>query len=91
MIVLYILAQVVRLALELFLLAMLVRAVYSWFVHEETALMAFLLTITEPIILPFRILTSKIRAFQTLPIDIAYMMAYIAVSILVSILPPISL
>lgn len=91
MVVLYILAEVVRLALELFLLAMFVRAILSWFVREETPLMAFLMTITEPVILPFRILTGKISALRTLPIDIAYLLAYIAVSILVSILPPISL
>ena len=79
---LYIISNVVRIALTVLQLAMLVRAVLSWFPIEPNGFTEFLYTVTEPLIYPFRALFVKLNWFQNMPIDMAFTAAYITLLLL---------
>ena len=68
-------------------LAMLVRAILSWFPMQPNKFTDFLFGITEPIIYPYRALFNRLNWFQNLPIDVAYMAAYITLFIIGILLP----
>lgn len=88
MVILYILAQTVRLFLSLVYFAMLLRALLSWFVEEDgNVIMALLVFVTEPFISPVRFLLSRFRFVNECPIDISYMAAFFLIMILQAALP----
>ena len=68
--------------------AMLLRAVLSWFFmgEEDNTFMAFLYAVTEPIILPFRLLFDRLGWFQNSPLDVSFFAAAITLSISSSLL-----
>ncbi|MBQ8141428.1 MAG: YggT family protein [Clostridia bacterium] len=68
-------------------LAMLVRAVLSWFVMDENKIVNFLYAVTEPFIVPVRLLFEKLNWFQNSPIDFSFMITYLIISIIIIILP----
>ena len=68
-------------------LAMLARAIMSWFVTGENRLMDFLYSVTEPFIYPVRALFQKMNWFQNLPIDVSFMVTYLIITLLVTFLP----
>ncbi len=76
---LYTIVEIVRIMLDVLFFLMFIRAILSWLpINEESPILNFVYIITEPVIYPFRILTDRIPLFQTLPIDIAYFMTFIA-------------
>ncbi len=83
---LQIIANVVVLLLTAVQLAMLVRAVLSWFPMEENRFVNFLFAVTEPFIYPIRRLFERMNWFQSLPIDISFMVTYLLLSIVIMIL-----
>lgn len=67
--------------------AILIRVLLSWIpVDEEGRLEAFLFAITEPVILPMRILLDRFESMKTIPIDIPLLLTAILLSVLSSIL-----
>ncbi len=83
-----ILSRTVLLALGAVQLAMLLRMILSLVgFDEEGGLGAFLLLLTEPVILPMRILLSRFRALEGLPIDLSFMATYLLISFLSYSLP----
>ena len=73
------LVQVLLLGLEI---AMLLRAILSWFpVDEENRLVSLLYCITEPLILPVRALLEKLGWFQNFPMDMSFFFTYILLSL----------
>lgn len=86
-IVLTVLAGIVSLALEVLSLAMAVRALMSWFVDDDNALYQMLVYITEPVIIPFRMLLSHFEWARTCPIDVAYLVMIIVIMLISSALP----
>ena len=68
-------------------LAMLVRAIMSWFPMDGNRFTDFLFAITEPFIYPVRMLFDKLNWFTGLPIDVSFLVTYIIISILLMILP----
>ncbi len=55
-------------------IAMLGRAVLSWFtMGEQTRIGAFLYVVTEPVILPVRNLCNRFGWFQGLPMDMPFL------------------
>lgn len=55
-------------------IAMLGRAVLSWFtMGEQTRIGAFLYVVTEPLILPVRNLCARFGWFQGLPMDMPFL------------------
>ena len=83
-------AKVVSIFLGAVSLAMLVRVILSLFVNtEENIIYALCCYISEPFILPFRLLCSKLGIGQNTPFDIPFMMAYFGLSIISLLLPVI--
>ncbi|MBO5937871.1 MAG: YggT family protein [Clostridia bacterium] len=75
-------ADVVVLLLSAVQLAMLVRAILSWFPIDSNKFVDFLYGITEPFIVPIRLLFQKMNWFQNLPIDVSFMVTYLLLSVL---------
>ncbi len=89
---LYLFFRTVQLFLGFFHLAMLARAILSWFIQDENnRLMMFLVLVTEPIILPARFVCSKIRSLDRMVLDIPFFITFMILAILTSILPTITL
>ena len=80
--VLQIVANVVVLLLSALQLAMLLRAILSWFPMDSNRFTDFLFGITEPFIYPVRLLFEKLNWFQNLPIDISFLVTYLLLSLL---------
>ncbi len=84
--VLQIVSHVVILLLTAVQLAMLVRAILSWFPMDDNKFTDFLFGITEPFIYPVRLLFEKLNWFQNLPIDISFMVTYLLLSVIIMLL-----
>jgi len=67
-------------------LAMLARAILSWFPMFENGFVDFLYGITEPFIYPIRQLFIKLNWFQGLPIDISFLVSFMLISLVSQIL-----
>ena len=89
--VLYVLAATVKLALEVIYFAMFLYAILSWFVMEDAPIMYVLAVITSPVVLPVRAITSRIPALQRAPVDFSFLIAFVLLMFVISMLPPISL
>ena len=72
--------------IDIITFAMLIRAILSLFMAEDNAVAGFLYTITEPVIMPIRRLLEKLNVFQGLPIDISFLITYLLLSAIGSIL-----
>lgn len=84
--VLQVLSNVVILLLSAIQLAMLVRAILSWFPIDSNKFTDFLYGITEPLIYPIRKLFAKLNWFQNSPLDVSFMVAYLLIWVLLMIL-----
>lgn len=78
---LVLLQNTVVLILTALQLAMLVRAIMSWFPGDSNKFENFLYAITEPLIFPVRKLFERFNWFQGLPIDISFFVTYLLLSI----------
>lgn len=63
-------------------MAMLARAILSWFMLDGNKFVDFLYAITEPFIYPVRRLFQKMNWLQGTPIDFSFMVTYMLISIL---------
>lgn len=84
--ILQIIANVVVILLSVVQLAMLVRAILSWFPMDSNKFTDLLHALTEPFIYPVRALFYKLNWFQELPIDISFMVSYLLITVLIMIL-----
>ena len=84
--VLNILANVAVLLLSGIQLAMLLRAILSWFPMEPNKFTDFLFGVTEPVIYPVRMLLEKMNWLQGLPIDMSFMITYLLLSVILLLL-----
>jgi len=58
--------------------AMFLRAILSWFIPDENnRLVQFLTVVTEPFIIPVRVLLQKLNLFQDTPIDVSFFITYL--------------
>lgn len=63
--------------------AMFARAILSWFPQgRDSQINELLYLVTEPIILPFRKLTEPFQRGSMIPIDFAFLLAFIMLGIL---------
>ena len=78
--------------LDIVLLAMLVRAILSWFFHGEgeSPLLHLLYILTEPLIIPVRALCQRFGWFQGLPVDMSFFITTLILSLINLILSGIS-
>jgi len=67
--------------------ALLFRAILSWIPQlQGSGLSTFLYQITEPVVYPFRKLLRKVRALDRIPLDLSVLLAFLALSLLRSLL-----
>ena len=79
----YLITATLSFLLSALQLAMLARAVLSWFpVDEDNRIMNFLYAVTEPVIMPVRALMEKFGWFEGLPIDMSFFFTFILLSVL---------
>ena len=83
---LQIFSTVVVVLLSVVQLAMLARAILSWFPIDSNKFVDFLYGLTEPFIYPIRALFQRMNWFQNLPIDVSFMVSYLLISFLCLIL-----
>lgn len=62
-----------------------VRALMSWFIRAENPIYNLLVTLTEPIIMPVRWVWQKFNLPDTLPIDVPYLLSFVVINILQTI------
>ncbi len=89
---LYVAIKFVIIFLDVLLLAMLVRAIMSWFFSGdgESPLLHLLYIVTEPLIIPVRILCQRFGWFQGTPIDMSFFITTLILSLINLILSGIS-
>ena len=81
-IVLEVLRGTVCVLLSAIQLAMMARALLSWFPIEPNKITHFLDVVTEPVVYPIRKLFEKLNWFQNIPLDMSFMTAFLLLSIL---------
>ncbi len=85
--IVYIVTRVARYAVITIQLCMFVRAMLSWFpIDDDNPIFALVFTVTEPFVIPFRLLLDRFGIGDDAPIDIAFLMTIIALSVLTVIL-----
>lgn len=67
-------------------IAMLVRAILSWF-PLDNRFVDFVGAVTEPFVYPIRRLFEKMGWFQGLPVDISFMVSYLLITVILILLP----
>ena len=78
----YVLVQCLVIFIDILSLAMLARAVLSWFtMGEQSKIGAFLYVVTEPVILPVRALCNLFGWFQGLPLDMPFLITMMILSL----------
>lgn len=86
----YIFAKVVAIYLNIATYSMLGRMLLQFFIEPgESQLYALLFFISEPVILPFRLVMAKLNIGQDLPIDLPFMAASVGVTFIQMLLPVI--
>ena len=84
----YILAKIVQIFLSVISFAMLLRVLLQFFVDiQKSKLYAISVALTEPIVVPFRVLFAKLNIAQNTPLDLPFMVAYLAVWLVGAFLP----
>ena len=75
-VVFYFVARLALFCLYLIDIAMLIRAILSWFPGEnDSRLLDFVYTVTEPFLIPFRLLFHKLNWFAGMPLDMSFLFA----------------
>lgn len=88
--VFYVIAKVVEILLGLISIAMFLRVILGFFVNvEENKLYLLCSMLTEPYIMPFRLICARFHIGENLPIDIPFFLAYIVLSAISMFLPVI--
>ncbi|MBO4264721.1 MAG: hypothetical protein J5922_01405 [Clostridia bacterium] len=67
--------------------AMIVRALGGIFFDEESVILGVSTTISEPIVMPVRMVCEKAHLFTDSVLDIPFMIAYILIAVLRTFLP----
>ena len=63
------------------------RAIMSWFAQgRDSKIYEFLYTVTEPLVLPFRHLLDGVRSLRNVPIDIAFLLAFFTLELVLMLL-----
>lgn len=83
---LQIVATVVVSMLSVIQLAMMIRAILSWLPIDDNKFTDFLYGLTEPIIYPIRALFVRMNWFQQSPLDMAFFITFLILSLLTSVL-----
>ena len=82
----FIVKNAATLLLSFIQIAMLVRAILSWF-PIDNRFVDFVCSVTEPFVYPIRRLFEKLGWFQGLPVDISFMVSYLLITVILILLP----
>ncbi len=83
----YILTSTIRFVIVVIEFLMMGRAILSWLpMDDDNPVEEFLYTVTEPIIMPVRAVLEYFGLFQSMPIDMSFLITFILLSILEMIL-----
>ena len=69
-------------------IAMLVRAIMSWFPMGDNIVSDIAYTITEPVVFPVRSLLDRFEAVRNFPIDLSFFVTFMIISLLSAVLFP---
>ncbi len=79
----YILTSTIRFVIVVIEFLMMGRAILSWIpMDDDNPVEEFLYTVTEPVIMPVRAVLDYFGWFQSLPIDMSFLITFILLSIL---------
>lgn len=67
--------------IDILSMAMMVRAIMSWFIDESNSVYSFFISITEPIIIPVRKLLSK-TPLGGFPVDMSFLITFFILEII---------
>lgn len=87
---LYVLAVSVRIFIDFLMLAMFIRAILSWFASPDSGISRFFTAVTEPFIVPMRVLLVRMNLLQDSPMDFSFLFTYLALFLIQLFLPAIS-
>ncbi len=84
----YVITQFVSLFITILQFLMMIRAVMSWLpIDEDSTVVNFIMMVTEPVIVPVRMILNRFDAVNDLPIDISFLVAFLMLSVLQMLLP----
>ncbi len=88
----YFIVGSVRFFLYALQMMMFIRAILSWIMPDtDNPIIGFLVTMTEPVIYPIRALLSRFEFFNSMPIDMSFMVAYLVLILVSALLPAVAL
>ena len=88
----YFFTTFVNVVLSVLQLLLIVRAILSWLPTDgESRLVGFVTMLTEPVVLPVRLLLEKSETLAGLPIDISCLTSYMILSMIQILLPTVNL
>ena len=82
----YILVQFVLVFIEVLSLAMFIRVILSWFTDGSGKFSQFLYVLTEPAVMPMRLILAKLNWFQNTPIDFSFTFTFLALFVIETLL-----
>ncbi|MHC1694462.1 MAG: YggT family protein [Eubacteriales bacterium] len=83
----YVIVNFVNFILTVLQILMFARAIISWFpMEEENKITSFLYASTEPIIVPVRNILSRFSFFNSMPIDMSFLVAFILIGLVQNLL-----
>ncbi len=81
--VIYLFRETIVILIDVLHIAMLVRAILSWFdPMQEGRIAIFLHALTEPVILPIRALCARHHWFEGFPMDIPFLLTWLALTMI---------
>ena len=88
--IVYVIIRLVYYLIVVLQVAMFARAIMSWVMAEEdNSITRFIIAITDPIIIPIRMLLEKFEFVRNMPIDISFFVAFLLLAIIQNLLPPV--
>ena len=86
----YVISTLVSLFLSVLQFLMMIRAVLSWLpIDEDSPISNFVYSMTEPVIIPIRMLLERSDKMRSMPIDISFIIAFVLLSVVQMMLPVI--
>lgn len=83
----YVAAKCMALLLDVVIFAMMIRAIMSWVMPDRSSrFFQIVYGLTEPVIAPIRQLLSRFAFFRSSPIDLSFLIAYLILEIIRSML-----
>ncbi len=83
----YFLKQTLLIVIDVLQIALLVRAILSWFDQTgESRISGFLYFLTEPVIAPIRMLCAKMHWFEGFPLDIPFLITVLLLAVMQTLL-----